>query len=234
MEEEKKVQEAVAEQAPAQEAAPAEQPKEGRPERRDRRDNRRGDRKGGPRDRRDRRDEPKEFEERVVFINRVSKTVKGGRRMKFTALVVVGDHKGRYGFAVGKAAEVPDAIKKASEAAKKNLFKIHLVKGATISHEIVGQYGACNVYLKPAPEAAPAEQPKEGRPERRDRRDNRRGDRKGGPRDRRNDRRDEPKEFEERVVFINRVSKTVKGGRRMKFTALVVVGDHKGRSKSVV
>ena len=152
MEEEKKV-EAVAEQAPAEaapEAAPQEQ-KEGRPERRERRDNRRGDRKG-PRDRRERRDEPKEFEERVVFINRVSKTVKGGRRMKFTALVVVGDHKGRYGFAVGKAAEVPDAIKKASEAAKKNLFKIHLVKGQTISHEIVGKYGACNVYLKPAPE----------------------------------------------------------------------------------
>ena len=154
MEEEKKV-EAVAEEATAEaapEAAPQEQPKEGRPERRERRDGRRGDRKGGQRDRRERRDEPKEFEERVVFINRVSKTVKGGRRMKFTALVVIGDHKGRYGFAVGKAAEVPDAIKKASEAAKKNLYKIHLVKGQTISHEIVGKYGACNVYLKPAPE----------------------------------------------------------------------------------
>ena len=88
----------------------------------------------------------------VVFINRVSKTVKGGRRMKFTALVVIGDHKGRYGFALAKAAEVPDAIKKASEAAKKNLFNIHLVKGATISHEVVGKYGACNVYLKPAPD----------------------------------------------------------------------------------
>ena len=146
MEEEKKVVEAPVEEAaaPAEaapEAAPVEN-KEGRPDRRDRRDNRRGDRKGGPRDRRDRRDEPKEFEERVVFINRVSKTVKGGRRMKFTALVVIGDHKGRYGFAVGKAAEVPDAIKKASEAAKKNLYKIHLVKGQTISHEIVGKYGA--------------------------------------------------------------------------------------------
>lgn len=108
-----------------------------------RRDNRRGG---------DRRNEPKEFEDRVVFINRVSKTVKGGRRMKFTALVAIGDKKGRYGFAVGKAAEVPDAIKKAMEAAKKNIHNIHLVKGATLSHEVVGKFGACNVYLKPAPE----------------------------------------------------------------------------------
>ena len=115
----------------------------------------RGDRRGNRGDKRaprDRKDEPKEFEERVVFINRVSKTVKGGRRMKFTALVVIGDHKGRYGFALAKAAEVPDAIKKASEAAKKNLYKIHLVKGQTISHEVVGKFGACNVYLKPAPD----------------------------------------------------------------------------------
>ena len=92
------------------------------------------------------------FEERVVFINRVSKTVKGGRRMKFTALVVVGDHNGTYGFALAKAAEVPDAIKKATEAARKNLYKIHIVKGKTISHEIIGKFGACNVFLKPAPE----------------------------------------------------------------------------------
>ena len=149
MEEEKK----VAEQA-AVEAAPVEEaPKEARENRRprgDRNDRRPRDGKRG--DRRDRRDEPKEFEERVVFINRVSKTVKGGRRMKFSALVVVGDGKGRYGFGIGKAAEVPDAIKKASESAKKNLFNIHLVKGGTISHEVVGKYGACNVYLKPAPE----------------------------------------------------------------------------------
>lgn len=109
----------------------------------------RGNRRDG---RPSRRDEVKEFEDRVVFINRVSKTVKGGRRMKFTALVAIGDHKGRYGFASGKAAEVPDAIKKATEAAKKNLHKIHLVKGNTISHEIIGKYGACSVYLKPAPE----------------------------------------------------------------------------------
>ena len=150
MEEEKLVQEAP---AAVEEKAPVEAPKqEGERRPQDRRP--RGDRKGGPRrDRKDvRRDEPKEFEERVVFINRVSKTVKGGRRMKFTALMVIGDHKGRYGFALGKAAEVPDAIKKATEAAKKNLFKIHLVKGNTISHEVVGKYGACSVLLKPAPE----------------------------------------------------------------------------------
>ncbi|HHT67169.1 MAG TPA: 30S ribosomal protein S5 [Erysipelotrichaceae bacterium] len=116
------------------------------------RDNRRGSRRGGPRDRRGRREEQKEFEERVVYINRVSKTVKGGRRLKFTALVVIGNRKGKYGFAVGKAAEVPDAIKKASEAAKKNTFELHLTKGFTISHEIIGKYGACSVLLKPAPE----------------------------------------------------------------------------------
>ncbi len=139
----------VAEETPA----PAETPNNGG-ERRDRRPrgDRRGPKGGDKRERRDRRDEPKEFEERVVFINRVSKTVKGGRRMKFTALVVIGDRKGRYGFALGKAAEVPDAIKKATESAKKNLFKLHLVKGNTISHEVVGKFGACNVYLKPAPE----------------------------------------------------------------------------------
>ena len=144
--EENKVVETVETTATPAEATPATQEKhERRP---------RGDRKGGPRrgDRRERREEVKEFEERVVFINRVSKTVKGGRRMKFTALVVVGDRKGRYGFALGKAAEVPDAIKKATEAAKKNIHHIKLVKGKTLSHEVVGQFGACNVYLKPAPE----------------------------------------------------------------------------------
>ena len=148
LEEEKVVTEEVKAEAPAtQEAAP----KADKPAHNDRRPH--GDRKGGRPDRRDRKDEPKDdMEERVVFINRVSKTVKGGRRMKFTALVVVGDHKGHYGFALSKAAEVPDAIKKASEAARKKLYSIHLVKGNTIAHEVVGKYGACNVYLKPAPE----------------------------------------------------------------------------------
>ena len=147
MAEEKVVTEEVKAEAPATEA-----PKEERAPRGDRKP--RGDHKGRP-DKRDRKPRPEvkdEFEERVVYINRVSKTVKGGRRMKFTALVVVGDHKGKYGFALAKAAEVPDAIKKASEQARKKLYSIHLVKGNTLSHEIVGKYGACNVYLKPAPE----------------------------------------------------------------------------------
>ena len=120
MEEEKKVAEVSATEAAPVSEAPKEENKESRRPRGDRRPP-----KGERRDRRPRGEEVKEFEERVVFINRVSKTVKGGRRMKFSALVVVGDGKGRYGFGVGKAAEVPDAIKKVSESAKKNLFNIH-------------------------------------------------------------------------------------------------------------
>ena len=146
LEEEKVVTEEVKSEAPATEA-----PKEEKPQRRQHGE-RRGERRGGPRDRKGPREPKDDLEERVVFINRVSKTVKGGRRMKFTALVVVGDHKGHYGFALAKAAEVPDAIKKATEAARKKLYTIKLVKGGTISHEIVGKYGACKVYLKPAPE----------------------------------------------------------------------------------
>jgi len=91
------------------------------------------------------------FNETVVYINRVSKTVKGGRRMRFAALVAVGDNRGNIGYAMGKSAEVPEAIKKASEAAKKNLVHVQLVKGDTISHEVMFKYGACSVYLKPAP-----------------------------------------------------------------------------------
>ena len=143
-------------EATATPAEKTEAPKEARPQ---------GDRPRGPRphgdrphgkgtrpDRRPRAEEPKEYEETVVEINRIAKTVKGGRRMRFSALVVIGNKKGKYGFGTGKAAEVPDAIKKALEAAKRNTFELHIVKGGTLAHEIIGKFGACSVFLKPAPE----------------------------------------------------------------------------------
>ena len=95
--------------------------------------------------------EASELIEKVVYLNRVSKTVKGGRVMKFSALVVVGDGKGTVGYGLGKAAEVSEAILKGIADAKKNMVKITL-SGTTIPHEVIGEFGAGRVLLKPAPE----------------------------------------------------------------------------------
>ena len=94
--------------------------------------------------------EASEFEERVVFINRVSKTVKGGRRMSLVALVVVGDGKGNVGLGMGKSAEVPLAISKASLDAKKHMFHVPVTETGTIPHEVEGHFGAGKIIIKPA------------------------------------------------------------------------------------
>ena len=95
--------------------------------------------------------EPSEFVEKLVSLNRVSKTVKGGRIARFAALMIVGDENGHVGYGLGKAAEVPEAIRKGIEDAKKNMITVSL-KGTTIPHEVIGEYGAGKVLLKPASE----------------------------------------------------------------------------------
>ena len=113
------------------------------------RDNRGGGR--GRRDRRDREDETPEFADRLVAINRVSKTVKGGKRFGFAALVVVGDQKGRVGFGSGKAKEVPEAIRKATEEAKRQMIRVPLREGRTLHHDMPGRWGAGKVMMRAAP-----------------------------------------------------------------------------------
>lgn len=115
-----------------------------------------GDRKndkGSPRGgrRNFRREEDQEFKEKLVYVNRVAKVVKGGRNFRFTALVVVGDEKGRVGAGLGKAAEIPDAISKAVQKAKRSLIQVPLV-GTTIPHEVIGIFGKGRVLLLPASE----------------------------------------------------------------------------------
>ena len=104
-----------------------------------------------PRDRREREERDSEFTDKLVHINRVAKVVKGGRRFGFAALVVVGDEKGRVGFGHGKAREVPEAIRKATDAAKRNLIRVPLREGRTLHHDIDGRWGAGKVTLRTAP-----------------------------------------------------------------------------------
>ena len=101
--------------------------------------------------RRDRDDEDNEFTDKLVHINRVAKVVKGGRRFGFAALVVVGDQKGRVGFGHGKAREVPEAIRKATESAKRTLIRVPLREGRTLHHDVAGRHGAGKVFLRAAP-----------------------------------------------------------------------------------
>jgi small subunit ribosomal protein S5 len=101
--------------------------------------------------RRDRDEQQSEFKEKLVSVNRVSKTVKGGRNMRFSALMVVGDEKGRVGCGMGKAAEIPEAIRKGTDDAKKNMINVP-IQGTTIPHEVIGRFGTGRVMLLPAPE----------------------------------------------------------------------------------
>ncbi|MEZ5924421.1 MAG: 30S ribosomal protein S5 [Hyphomicrobiaceae bacterium] len=111
--------------------------------------NERGERRGRDRDGREERDS--EFTDKLVAINRVAKVVKGGKRFGFAALVVIGDQKGRVGFGHGKAREVPEAIRKATDQAKRNLVRVPLREGRTLHHDVVGRHGAGRVILRAAP-----------------------------------------------------------------------------------
>ena len=111
-----------------------------------------GERERGGRERsRDREERDSEFVDKLVHINRVAKVVKGGKRFGFAALVVIGDQKGRVGFGHGKAREVPEAIRKATESATRNLTRVALREGRTLHHDIAGRHGAGRVYLRAAP-----------------------------------------------------------------------------------
>ena len=100
---------------------------------------------------REREERDSEFTDKLVHINRVAKVVKGGRRFGFAALVVVGDQKGRVGFGHGKAREVPEAIRKATDAAKRSMIRVPLREGRTLHHDVLGRYGAGRVFLRAAP-----------------------------------------------------------------------------------
>ena len=152
MEEEIKVTAAPAEETPAPEKGGYEpHGSQAAPRPGDRKD---GSHRGRPSERRGGRGgfrrEGDDLLERVVAINRVSKTVQGGKHMRFSALAVVGDGKGRYGFAMAKSGEVPDAIKKALEKARKSMYRIDVVKGDTIAHDVEGTFGSTKVVLKAA------------------------------------------------------------------------------------
>lgn len=112
----------------------------------------RDDNRGGNNNRRNQREEAPEFADRLVAINRVSKTVKGGKRFGFAALVVVGDAKGRVGFGKGKAKEVPEAIRKATEQAKRQMIRVALKDGRTLHHDVEGRHGAGKVVMRTAPQ----------------------------------------------------------------------------------
>ena len=111
----------------------------------------RGPERGGRGRERDREERDSEFSDKLVHINRVAKVVKGGKRFGFAALVVVGDQKGRVGHGHGKAREVPEAIRKATEAAKRNLIRVPLREGRTLHHDVLGRHGAGKVFLRAAP-----------------------------------------------------------------------------------